>query len=63
VGTYPVGSTVLVDENVPATYQVDHITSTPPTAIVSSSVNLAAGSVSVVIAPGVTQVVYTNKRI
>lgn len=40
-----------------ATCQVDHITSTPPTAIVSSSVDLAAGSVSVVVAPGVTQVV------
>jgi len=62
VGSFPVGSAVLVDENVPATNQVDEISVEPSAALVSGSVDLTAGSVAVTIGPGVTEVTYTNKR-
>jgi len=61
VGSYPVGSTVSVDENVPANNQVDSISVEPSTAVVSGSTDLTAGTVVVTIGSGVTEVTYTDK--
>jgi hypothetical protein len=58
--TFPVGSNVTVDEDVPPGYSVSSITVAPPKQLVGTP-NLAAGSVNVIIGSGVTVVTFTDK--
>lgn len=62
VGTFPIGSSVLVDEVVPTGTQVESIVVDPASAMVGGSLDLAAGSVVVTIGAGTTEVIFTNKR-
>jgi hypothetical protein len=57
--TFPVGSNVTVDEDVPPGHTVSSITVAPPKQLVG--MNLAAGSVNVIIGTGVTVVTFTDK--
>ena len=58
--TFPVGSNVTVDEDVPPGHTVSSITVLPPKQLVGTP-NLAAGSVNVTIGTGVTVVTFTDK--
>jgi hypothetical protein len=58
--TFPVGSNVTVDEDVPPGYTVSSIAVAPPKQLVGTP-NLAAGSVNVIIGNGVTVVTFTDK--
>lgn len=58
--TFPVGSNVTVDEDVPPGYTVSSITVASPKQLVGTP-NLAAGSVNVIIGSGVTVVTFIDK--
>jgi uncharacterized repeat protein (TIGR01451 family) len=58
--TFPVGSNVTVDEDVPPGYSVSSIAVAPPKQLVGTP-NLAAGSVNVTIGTGVTVVTFVDK--
>jgi hypothetical protein len=58
--TFPIGSNVTVDEDVPPGHTVSSITVAPPKQLVGTP-NLAAGSVNVTIGSGVTVVTFTDK--
>jgi hypothetical protein len=59
--SFPVGTTVTVDEVVPAGHVVSSIAVAPPSQQVGPA-NLAAGTVNVMIGIGVTEVTFTDKR-
>ena len=58
--SFPVGSNVTVDEDVPPGHTVSSIAVAPPKQLVGTP-NLAAGSVNVTIGTGVTVVTFTDK--
>jgi hypothetical protein len=60
--SFPVGSTVTVTETIPPGDTVSSITVAPPSQLVSGTLNLAAGSVSVTMGSGVTEVTFTDEN-